>query len=134
MKPTWIALNDGGLLRADSIALIRSGEEDVPIILTTKNHELRASAWRLDDLLNQMETCGIPLLKCRRRKYRFHDLSDRWFDVWINLMCVLHALPNKKFGYTEVFLDGTLDRPLDLEEPTAVELMASLRYLSERPS
>lgn len=136
MKPTWININSGGLLRADALILIyradRSPTEgETPVLLTARNHELRVSAQRLDDLVKQVEAYGVPLLRCRRRQV--HGLSDHWHDVWLNLSRVLYVLPTDR-GYTEVFLDWKCDWPLELEAPTAEDLMASLRYLSERPS
>lgn len=136
MKPTWIEINGGGLLRADSILLLYRAdryltEGEIPVLLTARNHELRVSAQRLSDLVEQVEAYGVPLLKCRRRPV--HGFPDHWHDVWLNLGRVLYVIPTER-GYTEVFLDWTRDWPLELVDPTPVDLMASLRYLSERPS
>lgn len=136
MKPTWIDINGGGLLRADSVVLIYRAdrhltEMETPVILTARNHELRVSAQRLDELVERLEAYGVPLLRCRRR--HVSGLPDHWSDVWLNLGRVLYALPTEQ-GRTEVFLDGTHECPLELDEPTPAEVLASLRYLSERAS
>ncbi len=131
MKPTWININDGGLLRADAIILIYLAEKDVPAILTATHHNLHVSAQKIDELVKHVEAYGVPLLKCRRPLV--HGFPDHWHDVWLNLDRVLCVLPTTR-GHTEVFVDWTRGLTLTMEEPTPAEMMATLRRLSERPS